>query len=114
MALQPAILRTHMHSRHSPVPDTCHARQKSCSTQISSIGLFNIKSRHMGFVHLTRGQSCNSLYAECLQQDEMNFELVTQSFHSSEVLSIDTCIRKPIVASVSTDHTVRLWNFLDK
>lgn len=50
----------------------------------------------------------------CLQQDEMNFELVTQSFHSSEILSIDACIRKPIVASVSTDHTVRLWNFLDK
>ncbi|DBA68566.1 TPA: hypothetical protein ACH3X2_013579 [Trebouxia sp. C0005] len=58
--------------------------------------------------------SLNLTNTELMKQDEMNFELVTQSFHSSEILSIDACVRKPIVASVSSDHTVRLWNFLDK
>ena len=82
----------------------------------------------MGRLKLLHGQ-CNSCHdysfakterktphtvCSGLQQDEMNFELVAQSFHSSEIVGIDACIRKPIVASVSSDHTVRLWNFLDK
>ena len=58
--------------------------------------------------------SVQSLWYGLLQPDEMNFELVTQSFHSAEILSIASCIRKPLVASVSSDHTVRIWNFLDK
>ncbi|KAL3131590.1 hypothetical protein ABBQ38_007889 [Trebouxia sp. C0009 RCD-2024] len=58
--------------------------------------------------------SLNLTNTEVMKPDEMNFELVTQSFHSAEILSIASCIRKPLVASVSSDHTVRLWNFLDK
>lgn len=34
--------------------------------------------------------------------------------HCGEVLSMATCIRKPLLASISSDQTVRLWNFRDK
>lgn len=44
----------------------------------------------------------------------MNFELMSQSFHSNGVLGVDTCIRKPIVATCSFDRSVRLWNYVEK
>jgi len=51
---------------------------------------------------------------DILRADEMNFELLSQAFHSSIVTGLDTCIRKPLVATCGTDRTVRIWNYLDK
>ncbi|KAK9830297.1 hypothetical protein WJX72_010857 [[Myrmecia] bisecta] len=51
---------------------------------------------------------------EIMKPEEMNFEIVAQPFHSSEVTGIDACIRKPLIATCSADRTVRLWNFMDK
>ena len=41
----------------------------------------------------------------------MNFELLSQSFHSQGITGVDTCTRKPLVATCSTDKSVRVWNF---
>ena len=49
-----------------------------------------------------------------LQSSDMNFEVVAVPFHSAEVTGIDCCIRKPLIASASPDHSVRLWNYHDK
>ena len=38
----------------------------------------------------------------------------SQGFHSSQVTGLDTCVRKPLVATCGTDRTVRIWNYLDK
>eukprot|EP00217_Crustomastix_stigmatica_P010708 CAMPEP_0183813298 /NCGR_PEP_ID=MMETSP0803_2-20130417/52843_1 /TAXON_ID=195967 /ORGANISM="Crustomastix stigmata, Strain CCMP3273" /LENGTH=1181 /DNA_ID=CAMNT_0026058151 /DNA_START=28 /DNA_END=3573 /DNA_ORIENTATION=- len=51
---------------------------------------------------------------DILKPDEMNFELLSQSFHSQAVTGVDTCVRKPLVATCSSDKSVRIWNYLDK
>ena len=40
---------------------------------------------------------------ELMKPDEMNFELFTQSFHSQGITGMDCCIRKPLIATCSTD-----------
>ena len=34
--------------------------------------------------------------------------------HSGEVVGLAACVRKPLLATISNDQTVRLWNFRDK
>eukprot|EP00967_Tisochrysis_lutea_P077403 scaffold105095_cov27-Tisochrysis_lutea.AAC.1 len=51
--------------------------------------------------------------ADILKADEMNFELLSQSFHGQSVTGLDTCIRKPLVATCSLDRSVRIWNYAD-
>jgi len=51
---------------------------------------------------------------DILKSDEMNFELLSQAFHSLTVTGLDTCVRKPLVATCGTDKSVRIWNYLDK
>lgn len=47
------------------------------------------------------------------KEDEIKFEYLTIPFHSKPITGIDTAIRKPIVATCSTDKTVRIWNYID-
>jgi len=51
---------------------------------------------------------------DILRADEMNFELLSQAFHTGVVTGLDTCTRKPLVATCGADRSVRVWNFLDK
>ena len=51
---------------------------------------------------------------DILRADEMNFEFLSQAFHAGVVTGLDTCVRKPLVATCGTDRTVRIWNYLDK
>jgi cilia- and flagella-associated protein 57 len=32
-------------------------------------------------------------------------------FHRKEVTGLDICIRKQLIATCSSDHTVRIWNY---
>ncbi|XP_074640882.1 cilia- and flagella-associated protein 57-like [Tubulanus polymorphus] len=45
------------------------------------------------------------------QGDQAHFEILSQSFHSSQVSGLDVCIRKPLIATCSVDRSVRIWNF---
>ena len=36
------------------------------------------------------------------------------SFHSGEVVGLEGCIRKPLLATIGGDRTLRLWNFRDR
>lgn len=54
-----------------------------------------------------------------LKEDAMNFELLSASFHSpgisgSHITGLDTCVRKPLIATCGLDKSVRAWNYLDK
>ena len=43
--------------------------------------------------------------------EEATFEPLIYSFHSSAITGLDVCIRKPLVATCSLDHSVRVWNY---
>ncbi|TMW63634.1 hypothetical protein Poli38472_002575 [Pythium oligandrum] len=56
---------------------------------------------------------------DILKEDAMNFELLSTSFHGpgntgAQITGLDTCIRKPLVATCGLDRSVRIWNYLDK
>ena len=44
------------------------------------------------------------------QETPPTFQSITQPFHGGAIVGLDTCIRKPLVATSSTDKTVRIWN----
>ena len=44
----------------------------------------------------------------------MNFDVLGTSMHQGPVTGLDICIRKPLIASCSTDKSVRLWNYNDR
>lgn len=43
--------------------------------------------------------------------DQIYFETLAQSFHNGQVLGLDVCIRKPLIATCSSDKSVRIWNY---
>mmetsp|Transcript_36831 Transcript_36831/g.108610 ORF Transcript_36831/g.108610 Transcript_36831/m.108610 type:complete len:1386 (-) Transcript_36831:299-4456(-) len=51
---------------------------------------------------------------EIMKADEMNFDVMGTSNHQGPITGMDICIRKPLVATVSTDRSVRLWNYVDR
>jgi len=46
--------------------------------------------------------------------DHSNFELLSYSFHYSQILGLDLCRRKPIIATCAVDRSVRIWNYETK
>ncbi|KAJ3005843.1 Cilia- and flagella-associated protein 57, partial [Thoreauomyces humboldtii] len=60
----------------------------------------------------------NQIYALMLagtevKGEESRFEMFSQPFHHGQITGCDTCIRKPLVVTCSTDRSVRVWNYLD-
>jgi WD40 repeat protein len=41
------------------------------------------------------------------------FSSICQPAHALAITGLDTCVRKPLVATCSLDHTVRIWNIQD-
>ena len=48
------------------------------------------------------------------QPEQMTFEYVLYAFHTSTVTGLDVCIKKPFIASCSSDKSVRVWNYKSK
>lgn len=42
------------------------------------------------------------------------FQQAAQPFHEGQIMGLDICSRKPLIATCATDHTVRIWNFETK
>ncbi|KAJ3044625.1 Cilia- and flagella-associated protein 57 [Rhizophlyctis rosea] len=45
--------------------------------------------------------------------EESRFEPFAQPFHHGPVTGMDTCIRKPLIVTCSSDRSVRVWNYLE-
>ncbi|KAJ3319152.1 Cilia- and flagella-associated protein 57 [Boothiomyces sp. JEL0866] len=45
--------------------------------------------------------------------EESKMEVFSQPFHHGQVTGMDTCIRKPLVVTCSTDRSVRVWNYIE-
>ncbi len=52
--------------------------------------------------------------AEIMKPEEMNFEFLVSSFHAGAATGLDTCLRKPLIATCGVDKSVRVWNYFDK
>uniref|UniRef100_A0A3Q1ITP4 EML-like second beta-propeller domain-containing protein n=1 Tax=Anabas testudineus TaxID=64144 RepID=A0A3Q1ITP4_ANATE len=48
------------------------------------------------------------------KEEQLHFEFLSQSFHSKSITGLSICIRKPLVATCSLDHSVRVWNYETK
>nr|XP_016848705.1 PREDICTED: cilia- and flagella-associated protein 57 [Anolis carolinensis] len=49
--------------------------------------------------------------AEISKAEIAHFEYLNFPIHSSAITGLDTCIRKPLVATCSLDKSVRIWNY---
>lgn len=45
--------------------------------------------------------------------DAKRCEKIYKGFHHGAINGMDTCVRKPVVVTCSTDRSIRLWNFID-
>ncbi|KAM7402726.1 hypothetical protein PAMP_017940 [Pampus punctatissimus] len=63
-----------------------------------------------------RGQlySISMFSTEMNKEEQLHFEFLSQSFHSKSITGLSVCIRKPLVATSSLDHSVRIWNYETK
>ncbi|XP_050817064.1 cilia- and flagella-associated protein 57 isoform X2 [Gopherus flavomarginatus] len=61
--------------------------------------------------------SRNQLYiftmssTEIIKGELAHFEYLNFPLHSAAITGLDTCIRKPLVATCSLDRSVRIWNY---
>ncbi|XP_066537794.1 cilia- and flagella-associated protein 57 [Hoplias malabaricus] len=60
-----------------------------------------------------RGQLYNITLssAELSKGEQAQFEFLSHSFHSGIITGLSICLRKPLIATCSLDHSVRIWNF---
>jgi WD40 repeat protein len=52
--------------------------------------------------------------SEIMKLDDMNFDVLGTHNHQGPITGMDICIRKPLIVTVSTDKSVRLWNYMDR
>ncbi|XP_039971838.1 cilia- and flagella-associated protein 57 isoform X1 [Xiphias gladius] len=48
------------------------------------------------------------------KEEKLHFEFLSQSFHSKSITGLSICLRKPLAATSSLDHSVRIWNYETK
>lgn len=53
------------------------------------------------------------LSSSAIKGDEERMEVFSQLFHHGLITGMDTCIRKPLIVTCASDHSVRVWNYLD-
>uniref|UniRef100_A0A8B9LIJ4 Cilia and flagella associated protein 57 n=1 Tax=Astyanax mexicanus TaxID=7994 RepID=A0A8B9LIJ4_ASTMX len=51
---------------------------------------------------------------EMSRGEQAQFEFLSHSFHSGIITGLSICMRKPLIATCSLDHSVRIWNFETK
>eukprot|EP00286_Rhodomonas_abbreviata_P019738 CAMPEP_0181309260 /NCGR_PEP_ID=MMETSP1101-20121128/11919_1 /TAXON_ID=46948 /ORGANISM="Rhodomonas abbreviata, Strain Caron Lab Isolate" /LENGTH=1189 /DNA_ID=CAMNT_0023415733 /DNA_START=168 /DNA_END=3733 /DNA_ORIENTATION=- len=83
-----------------------------------------VKIRHLALSHTEEHLICatenNQLYnfplsnADIAKDKDKPCEPLAFLFHSGQVTGVDTCIRKPLVATCGLDKTVRIWNYAEK
>ena len=102
--------------------------EKEYYRKVKSHKLDNVNSRVMTLAILPSEENVlaathdNQLLSISMSQSEMKtadgessgIVPAAQLFHSSMVVGLDTCLRKPLVATCSQDRSVRVWNYVDR
>ena len=69
--------------------------------------------------YLALSTSNNQVYllnlsnADFSKGEDAVFEHLAQHFHSAPITGLDTCVRKPLVATCSKDRSIKIWNHQD-
>jgi WD40 repeat protein len=84
-----------------------------CSTEVNQLYTITLSSADLGKVssEAKSRQKISHYLNLCLQGDQAHFEVLSQTFHSSQVTGIDVCTRKPLIATCSLDRSIRIWNY---
>ncbi|KAI9346401.1 WD repeat domain 65-like protein [Zopfochytrium polystomum] len=48
-----------------------------------------------------------------VKNEDSKFDTFAQPFHHGQITGMDTCIRKPLIVTCSSDRSVRVWNYLE-
>jgi len=104
--------------------DKTEEKEQYKRTKVFRIDNNAVKIRHLAVSHteeqLVIATDNNQLYqfnltnADIMKADETNFDFLATSFHSGQITGVDTCVRKPLVATCGLDKSVRMWNYVDK
>jgi len=43
--------------------------------------------------------------------DEVDYDYLVHSFHSRPINGMDVCVKKPFIATCSSDRTVKIWSY---
>ncbi|XP_041639690.1 cilia- and flagella-associated protein 57 [Cheilinus undulatus] len=65
-------------------------------------------------ISTNKGQLYHFSLSSVETNKEEHFKFLLQSFHSKSITGLSVCDRKPIVATSSLDHSVRIWNYETK
>eukprot|EP00744_Colponema_vietnamica_P001225 GILI01002055.1.p1 GENE.GILI01002055.1~~GILI01002055.1.p1 ORF type:complete len:1251 (-),score=376.19 GILI01002055.1:222-3974(-) len=52
--------------------------------------------------------------SDIMKAEELQFDLLSTAFHSTQVTGLDVCTRKPLLVTCGLDKTVIVWNYLEK
>ncbi|XP_011972224.2 cilia- and flagella-associated protein 57 isoform X2 [Ovis aries] len=76
----------------------CMCFSPSEETLIASTSKSQLYSITMSLTEISKGEPAH-------------FEYLMYPLHSASITGLDTCIRKPLIATCSVDRSVRLWNY---
>jgi WD40 repeat protein len=50
---------------------------------------------------------------EGIVEENIKFDHLVMPFHTEPITGIDVCIRKPLIATCSSDRSIRIWNYVE-
>ncbi|KAJ3026946.1 UNVERIFIED_CONTAM: Cilia- and flagella-associated protein 57, partial [Siphonaria sp. JEL0065] len=54
-----------------------------------------------------------TLDADSSKGEEIKCDRLCQPFHHGHIVGMDTCARKPLIATCGTDKSIRIWNYIE-
>ncbi|KAM4721643.1 cilia- and flagella-associated protein 57 [Rhinophrynus dorsalis] len=100
-------------SRDIRIPQDEHSSDPSQSEQQEVVCMCLSPSEEVLLISTNKSQlySIALSSAEISKGEDAHFEYLTEPWHSSSITGLSICIRKPLIATCSLDHSVRIWNF---
>ncbi|XP_029474302.1 cilia- and flagella-associated protein 57 isoform X2 [Rhinatrema bivittatum] len=95
------------------IPQDQHSSDPAQSDQQEIVSMCLSPSEEILIISTNKSQlySITLSSAEMSKGEEAHFEYLTHSLHSASITGLDTCIRKPLIATCSLDRSIRIWNY---
>ncbi|OCT84882.1 cilia- and flagella-associated protein 57 [Xenopus laevis] len=100
-------------SRDIRIPQDEHSTDPTQSEQQEIVCMCLSPSEETVLISTDKGQlySIALSSAEISKGEDAHFEYLTEPWHSASITGLSICVRKPLIATCSLDHSVRIWNF---